>query len=126
MSQHARAPGPDPAKMSAVLRRRLERAAPGATIRAIVLLETPAPAVGRAGDRAAAIRAVRAAAAEAKRELDPVLARLGGHWLSDEPDALGSLALDAPAATLLALAASDRVRTVLEDQAIAALPRPRR
>jgi hypothetical protein len=112
--------------MSAVLRRRLERAAPGATIRAIVLLETPAPAGGRTGDRAAAIRAVRAAAAEAKRELDPLLARLGGYWLSDEPDALGSLGVDAPAATLLALAASDQVRTVLEDQAVSALPRPRR
>jgi hypothetical protein len=127
MAQHAFSTEPDQAKLSAEMRRRLERAPPGRPVRAIVLLETGAPqVVPRSGDRQDAVRAVRAAAASAKLALDPILSELGGRWLADEPDALGSLAVEIPVAGLLALAQSDRVKAILEDQRVTVLPRPKR
>lgn len=128
MAERARVPEPHEAKLSAELRRRLERMAPGRSVRAVVLLETATarPAVLRSTDRQEAIGAVRDAARSAKLVLDPILSQFGGRWLSEEPDTLGSLGVEAPVAGLLALAGSDRVRAILEDQRISGLPRQKR
>ena len=116
---------PDAPRLGPEFASRLERLPPGRPARAVVLLAVPPPAgpspPGRRQDpaaRAAALSAVRAAALAHVAQLDALLAAAGGRRLS-EPDALGSVLVEAPPATLLALAASPAVRAVLEDQPLA-------
>jgi hypothetical protein len=97
---------------------------PNRPVRAVVLLESAKPA-GRTQNRQEAILAVRTTAASAKVALSPLLMRIGGHWLADEPDALGSIGVETTPAGLLALADSEYVKAILEDQRMVVLPRPR-
>ena len=112
-------------KLSDELRHRLARLDPDRLVRAIVLLRTGVPAgPGRRRDREAVIRAVRAAAASAMSELEPQLEAFGGRWLAELPDALGSVPVEITPGGLVELALSEHVRAILEDQPVAALPRP--
>jgi hypothetical protein len=54
-------------------------------------------------------------------EVSAVLEELGGRWLAESPDALGSVPVETTALGLLELAKSDRVRAILDDQPIAVL-----
>jgi hypothetical protein len=115
----------EPDKLSGELRRRLARMASDRPVRAVVLLNAEVSS-GRGQSRREAIVAVRRTAASAKAALDPLVARVGGRWLADEPDALGSLGVEITAAGLRELAESEHVKAILEDQRVTVLPRPRR
>ena len=93
------------AALSAQFRHRLEGSLVGTTVRAVVVL----------GEDGAALRI-----------LDEELSAGGGERLSPGPNALGTVTVRAPAATVIRLASLRGVEAVLEDQAIdPALP-PRR
>ena len=83
--------------------------------RAIVLLDTgPAPAasLGRPSKatRKGIAETIQTAAAAALAEVDRQLERSGGRLLAPGPDLFGSIPVEAPASTLLALAGSEHVR----------------
>jgi hypothetical protein len=116
--------GNAPAKISEVFRRRLDSADEKTPLRAVVLLAmTPSQGTGRRQDRRAAVQAVHESARSAMQQLASLMAHGGGRWLADEPDALGSIAIEALPKTLLSLASSEHVRGILEDQPVS-LPRP--
>lgn len=110
-------------KISPAFAARLARLRPGQTIHAIVLLrgnntEMPTTRRQSRAERKAAIEARKQAAEEALYAIDGILEDLGGERLADHPDALGSIPIEATAASIDALAESDRVIAILEDQAI--------
>ena len=59
-------------------------------------------------------------------EIDRLLKRSGGRRLAPSPDAFGSIPVEAPAPGLLALARSEHVRALLEDQPVSLTPEPNR
>jgi hypothetical protein len=110
-----------PKGISAELSDRLESLQPDQTLRAVLLLETGSS--GRSRDRrmsieerGALIAEIREAASAALGDVDRILDRFGGRRLSKEPDNLGSITVEASAKGLRALAESERVKVVLEDQ----------
>jgi hypothetical protein len=114
---------PPKPKISPEFARRLARLAPDAMARAIVMLNTgPAPAVtpGRPpkAERKRIAEAIQAAGMAPVEEVDRLLERSGGRRLAPGPDLFGSIPVEAPAAALLALAGSEHVRALLEDQPI--------
>jgi hypothetical protein len=122
---------PSKPKISPEFARRLARLAPDAIARAIVLLDTgPGPAAAPAPHSKAArnqiAQAIQAAAAPALAEVDHLLERSGGRRLAPGPDLFGSIPVEAPASALLALAVSEHVRAILEDQPLALLRDPHR
>jgi hypothetical protein len=126
--QSSKSPKP---KISPEFARRLARLAPDAMARAIVLLDTgpaPAPAPGRPSkaERKAIAEAIQTAAAPAMAEVDRLLEGSGGHRLAPGPDLFGSIPIEAPASVLLALAGSEHVRALLEDQPLSLLRKPDR
>ncbi len=116
---------PPKPKISAEFARRLGRLAPDAIARAIVLLDTGSiPAVTGRPSKAARkeiAEAIRTAAAPALAEVDQLLERSGGRRLAPAPDLFGAIPVEAPAPALLALAGSEHVRALLEDQPISLL-----
>jgi hypothetical protein len=122
---------PPKPKISTEFARRLARLAPDAMARAIVLLDTgpaPAAAAGRPSkaERKAIAEAIQTAAAPALAEVDRLLERSGGRRLAPGPDLFGSIPVEAPASALLALAGSEHVRAILEDQPLSLLRDPDR
>jgi hypothetical protein len=118
-------------KISPEFARRLARLAPAAMARAIVLLDTepaPATATGRPSKaaRKAIAETIQTAAAPALTEVDRLLERSGGRRLAPGPDLFGSIPVEAPASTLLALAGSEQVRAILEDQPVSLMRDPDR
>jgi len=118
-------------KISPEFARRLDRLRPGAVARAIVLLDTgPAPVAAPGRPSKAARKAIAAtiqtAAAAALVEVDHLLERSGGRRLAPGPDLFGSIPVEAPASALLALAGSDHVRALLEDQPLSVMRDPDR
>ncbi len=106
---------PPKPKISPEFARRLSRIAPDATVRAIVLLDTgPAPATATARPSKAARKeiaeAIQTAASAALAEVDRLLERSGGRRLAPGPNPFGAIPVEAPAATLFALAGSEHVR----------------
>jgi len=113
-------------KISPEFARRLAQLAPNAAVRAVVLLDIgPAPAIeqGRPSKtaRKALAESIQNAAAPALAEVDRLLERSGGRRLRQGPDLFGSVPVEAPASTLLALAGSEHVRALLEDQPLSLL-----
>jgi len=122
---------PPQPKISPEFARRLARLAPDAMAHAIVLLDTgPAPATARGRPSKAARKtiaeAIQAAAAPAMAEVDRLRERSGGRRLAPVPDLCGSIPVEAPASVLLALAGSEHVRALLEDQPVTLLRDPNR
>ncbi len=60
----------------------------------------------------------RVEAVEALQEIDRILAHDQGKRLSEQPDALGTVAVETTPPGVFALAQSDRVKVILEDQGI--------
>ena len=112
-------------KISDEFRARLDEFAPQRKIRAIVLLHTKR-AERKSGrrlshaERQAAIAAIRKSAESALPELDGILAHYDGERLSDV-NALGSIFVETTAAGIIALAASNYVKAILENQPISLL-----
>lgn len=118
-------PSPKP-KISPEFARRLGRLAPGALVRAVVLLgmgPLPTAASGRPSkqQRKALGEAIRTAAAPALAEVDHLLELSGGRLLKSGPDVFGSIPVAAPASVLLDLADSEHVRAILENQPVSLL-----
>lgn len=62
------------------------------------------------------IEARRGIVDQALREIDDILDLVGGRRSSESPDVLGSLAVETTASGIYALAASEWVRAIIEDQ----------
>ena len=110
-------------KISPGFSARLKRLGPREKVHAIVLLragEAGEPAARRqsAAEREAAVEASRRSAGRALAELDDILDRFDGQRFAEEPDALGSVPIEATAAGIEALASSDWVKAIIEDQPI--------
>jgi hypothetical protein len=109
-------------KLSPEFAGRLRQLRSGEKVRAMVLLESPrAAGSGRrqtAAERNAAMAAVRESGAENLLAVDAILRRFGGERLADRPNVLGAVPVEITAAGVHALAASEAVKAVLEDQAI--------
>ena len=114
-------------KVSAAFAARLDRLKPDQRIRAVVLLDLgngPPDRAGRRqppGRRRHALSTVKEAAKQALPEIDRILGHCSGKRLAAEPNALGGIAVECTAAGIAQLAASDRVKAILEDQAISLL-----
>ena len=103
---------------------------PGQKVRAIVLLrsDNSAGTAGRRGSshqRQAAIEAARRASEPGLREIDRILDRHKGTRLATHADVLGSIPVETTAAGVSALASSEHVRAILEDQPISLISLPR-
>jgi hypothetical protein len=84
-------------RISDVFEARLRRTKPDAMVRVVVMLRR---------DRAAV------------REVDAVLARVGGRRVSKRPNVLGYVTVDTTPAGVRALASCEAVRGVIEDQPV--------
>ena len=67
-------------------------------------------------ERKAAIEAIRKEAKQALSDIDSILEHFGGQRLSDSPDSLGSISIEATPDGIKALAESEWVNVILEDQ----------
>ncbi|MBF2085417.1 hypothetical protein [Thermoleptolyngbya sp. C42_A2020_037] len=120
-------------KISPEFGARLEHLKPQQKIRAVVMLETdrseggrgpgsplpPAPARRQTPEeRQAAIARIRTAAQRSLEEIRPILEAFHANLLAPSPDAVGAVPVEIDAAGIPALAQSNRVRTILEDQEI--------
>jgi len=114
------------AKISSQFNVRLGRLGPKQKVRAIVLLRMPnlESSTGQSSrpQRKAMLEKVRQAAASALPFIDEILERYDGKRLADSVNALGSIPVETTAAGIRALAASEYVKAVLEDQPISSLP----
>jgi hypothetical protein len=119
---------PGDGKLSPQFKARLNRLGTQHKVRAILLLGTKLPekAPGRRADRRTAISAVHRSAERSLVDIDAILERYGGHRLAPAPDALGSIPVETTVDGITALAGSDHVKAILEDQAISLLPSPKR
>jgi hypothetical protein len=113
----------DANKLSPEFTARLNNLGPQQKVRAIVLLraEGTEKSTGQRQSRAerrAAVEAMRKSAEQALGDIDDILRRFGGQRQAERPDALGSIPVETTAAGIRALATSERVRAVMEDQAI--------
>lgn len=96
------------------------------TVRAIVMLRSKRTGVSAANrqsrtERRAEIRALRESEGQALSEIDEILQHYDGRRLKDKVDVLGSIPVEAVPAGIRALAASEHVKAILEDQEISLL-----
>ena len=117
---------PQNAKISREFATRLNRLDPKQKVRAIVMLRArengPAPTRSESREsRQAIIDEIRRSANEALPEIDKILERFEGKRLANEVNALGAIPVEATAAGIVALAASNHVKAILEDQPITSL-----
>jgi hypothetical protein len=108
-------------KISAGLQARLDRMPRDVFVRAVVVLNTGGAADRRARrqspeERQAAVARTKATASELLPQVDSVLSEAGGRRLSDSPDALGAIIVEASPAGIRRLAESSSVKAILEDQ----------
>lgn len=111
-------------KISPEFAARLDHFGPRQKVRAVIVVQTG----GRAGKttgqrrsrvkRQAAIEALRRSAELALPDIDSILERFGGKRLVEDPSALGTLPVETTVDGIKALAASDHVKAVLEDQPV--------
>lgn len=118
------------AKISPEFVARLGRLGPAHKVRAIVLLrtegvKTPTGRRQSRVERRVATKSIRESDGQALTDIDSVLERYDGRRLADGPDALGSIAVETTAAGITALAASDHIKAILEDQPISLVGRPK-
>lgn len=117
------------AKISHELDSRLRSLPPGGRVRALVLLATGVPAAARSRrlskeERRAALDAVRQAGAGALDSLDEILAGHDGKRLAAGAGSLGTVPIETTVAGILALAESDQVKAILEDQKVTLQAQP--
>jgi hypothetical protein len=117
------------AKISPEFSVRLAHLKPQQKIRAMVMLgvdaagKTSGQRQARA-ERQAMIEQIRHAAAPALLELDDILKHYNGKRLAAGVNALGAVPIETTAAGIHALAASERVAAILEDQTLSLLSTP--
>jgi subtilisin family serine protease len=104
----------------------LGRLGPDQKVRAIVLLRLPGSDRGSrrrvaSGERRAAVGALRTESEPAVRDIDKILERFKGTRLATHADALGSVPVETTPAGISALATSEHVKAILEDQPISLL-----
>lgn len=112
-------------KISRELAARLERYKPQQKVRAIVLLNVKREGVAAEKPRSrlnrqAAITTLRLSTAQALGEVDGILKRFDGKRLA-EVNAVGSIPVEMAAQGIFALAESQQVKAILEDQPISLL-----
>jgi hypothetical protein len=110
-------------KISREFRVRLDRLKPRDKVRAIVMLRAEAGGAARArrlsrADRQAAAGVALQSAEAALPMIDQILNRFDGHRLAEHPSALGAIPVETTADGVIALADSDCVKAILEDQNI--------
>lgn len=109
-------------KISSGFAARLDRLGPRQRVHAILFLHTDVDDTSskrqRGDEREATIEATRRSAEQALSKVDDILARFDGHRLADRPDVLGSIPIEATTAGIKALASSEWVTAILEDQEI--------
>jgi lysophospholipase L1-like esterase len=106
---------------------RLDRLGAKQTVRAIVMLQTGEnSATGSRRPtrqrRAETLEQIRQASRAALPDIDRILERYHGQRLSEDVDALGSITVETTAEGIRALAASEHVKAIFEDQSIFQLP----
>jgi hypothetical protein len=113
-------------KLSPQFQARLASLAPEQTLRSIVLLE--AGDLNSSGgkrlsrdERRAVADSVRTVGNQSLNTIDQILEKFGGARLSESVTSLGSIVVESNASGIFSLAASDRVKAVLEDQAISSI-----
>jgi hypothetical protein len=109
-------------KISRELNVRLGRLDPRAKVRATVILRASV-AGARAQrptrtERQAAAKLLMKAAEAALPQIDRILERFDGHRIGERPDALGAIQVETTPDGVKALAASDCVKAILENQKI--------
>jgi hypothetical protein len=121
--------GSQRAKISPQFAARLKRLKPEEKIRAVVMLRpngSESPFMrGKGRNRQTLIDTVRQATNTILPDLDEILAPFGGKRLAMSVNALGTIPVETTAAGINALAGSEHVKAILEDQPIA-LPKLKR
>jgi hypothetical protein len=113
-------------KISREFSLRLGRLKPRDKVRAIVMLRAEGNGLSRAGRHSRARRravadAIHRSAEKLLPEIDRILARFDGHRLAEHPNALGAIPVELNADGVIALADSDHVKAILEDQPVSAV-----
>ena len=113
-------------KISAQFAARLNRLRAGQKVQAIVMVQTGTASCGAAGrkgraQRQAEAKSTRESAEPALAEIDAILKRHRGKRLAPEVNALGCVPVETTADGVRAIASSDLVKAVLEDQQISLL-----
>lgn len=110
---------------------RLDKLGAKQKVRAVVMLQINES--GASGStqptrqqRAEMMAQIRQRSAEALPHIDAILERYDGERLSETVNALGSVVIETTAAGIKALAASEHVKTILEDQSLLKLTPPQR
>jgi hypothetical protein len=116
-------PASNAAKISPAFDKNLASLAPDVPVRAILVLRSHVPPKTTERrltreERQERIEAMRRSAQASFGTIDAILHRLGGNRLSDEPTALGTITVETNPAGIFALAATDEVQAILEDQPI--------
>ena len=114
---------PNPNKISSEFATRLTHIEPQQKVRVIVLLqikdaEKNTDRRQSRVERQSVIKAVRESAEQALGDIDGIIQRYQGRQLAEHPNALGSIPVEITASGVSALAESDAVKAVIEDQAI--------
>lgn len=113
-----------PATISAEFAARLNRLSAQQKVRALVMLQTGSVTLSSRPsrkERQQRVEGLRNAARASLAEVDQLLALYHGKRLSDDVDALGSITVEASADGIRALAASDQVKAIFEDQSLLSL-----
>ena len=114
-------------KISREFSLRLDRLQPRDKVRAIVLLRAESNGAGNRisgakrpsrAERQAKAEMISRSAEAALPEIDHILERFDGHRLAEHPNAVGAIPVETTADGVIALADSDCVKTILEDQTI--------
>ncbi len=117
-----------PTTISREFAARLDHLDSSKNIRAVVMLRSvnsPASSTrGTRGQRAGLVRKVREGAAAALPSIDRILKLYHGKRLSEDVGVLGNIVIEATPDGIRALAASEHVKAVLEDQHILQLVNP--
>ncbi len=108
-------------KISPGFAARLDRMAPKQRVRAVLLLDTGVTARNGAKrqspvERQRMVEETRRAAEEALGQIDSILRQHGGERLEGGASALGSVPVETTPEGIQALAGSEHIRAVLEDQ----------
>lgn len=110
-------------KVSPEFAARLTQLEPQEKIRVIILLKVK-EAENYTGERQsraerqAMIKALQESAEQSLESIDAIIKHFNGNPLSEHPDLLGSISIEITAAGISALAESNAVKAVIEDQAI--------
>ena len=114
-------------KVSSTFSARLAQLKPDRRLRAVLVLRTSNGQLSSSGkrqtrpERQTAVEDNRKAASQAIKDIDRILARFEGRRLSDNPTALGTIAIESTPAGIVELSHSDYVKAILEDQPISRL-----